>query len=68
MKLSARNQIKGKILNIEQGAVNGVVTLDIGGNQISATITMDSIRSLGLAVGGEAYAVIKASAVMIGVD
>jgi molybdopterin-binding protein len=69
MKLSARNQIKGKILNIAAGAVNGVVTLDIGsGNQISATITMDSIKNLGLAVGGEAYAVIKASAVMIGID
>jgi len=69
MKLSARNQLKGKIVQIKEGAVNGIVVLDIGGgNQISATISMDAIRELGLQVGGEAYAVIKATSVMIGTD
>jgi molybdopterin-binding protein len=69
MKLSARNQIKGKITNIEAGSVNDVVVLDIGNNnKISAMITKGSVTSLGLKVGGEAYAVIKASSVMIGID
>lgn len=69
MKLSARNQIKGKIVKIEQGAVNAVVILDVGGgNQISATITMDSVKSLALREGDPAYAVFKASSVMIGTD
>ena len=69
MKLSARNQIKGKIANIETGAVNDVVILDIGNNnKISAMITTGSVENLGLKVGDEAYAVIKASAVMVGTD
>ena len=69
MKLSARNQLKGKIVDIQEGAVNGIVKLDIGGgNTISATISMNAIKELGLAVGGEAYAVIKATSVMVGVD
>ena len=69
MKLSARNQFKGTILSIEEGAVNGVVRIDIGGgNIVTATISMGSIRELGLQVGGTAYAVIKATSVMVGVD
>ncbi len=69
MKLSARNQFKGTVTEIQEGAVNGIVKLDIGGgNIISSVITMASIRELGLQVGGTAYAVIKASNVMIGVD
>ena len=69
MKLSARNQLKGKIASIQDGAVNGVVTIDIGnGNVISATISMSAIKELGLQVGKEAYAIIKATSVMVGVD
>ncbi len=69
MKLSARNQLKGKIVEVKEGAVNGTVKIDIGGgNVISSVITMTSIKELGLEVGKEAYAVIKASSVMIGVD
>lgn len=69
MKLSARNQLKGKITKIDKGAVNGIVVIDIGGgNQISSTISMASIQELGLEVGKEAYAVIKATSVMVGVD
>ena len=69
MKLSARNQLKGTVVEIQDGAVNGIVKLDIGGgNVISSVITMASIRELGLKVGGTAYAVIKASNVMVGVE
>lgn len=69
MKLSARNQFKGTVVDIQESAVNGIVKIDIGGgNVISATISMASIKELGLQVGGEAYAVIKATSVMVGVD
>lgn len=69
MKLSARNQIKGTVVEVIDGAVNGIVIIDIGGgNKISSSITMNAIKELGLEVGKEAYAVIKASNVMIGID
>ena len=69
MKLSARNQFKGKIIDIQEGAVNGIVKIDIGGgNVMSATISMNAIRELGLEVGKEAYAIVKATSVMVGVD
>lgn len=69
MKLSARNQLKGTILEIENGAVNAIIKLDIGsGNIISATVSMDAVKSLNLAVGKEAYAVIKPTSVMVGVE
>ena len=68
MRLSARNQLKGKIIGIEEGAVNAIVTLDIGGgNLISATISMAAVKDLDLEVGKDAYAVMKATSVMIGV-
>lgn len=68
MKLSARNQFKGTVVEIQEGAVNGTVKIDVGGVVISSVITMASIRELGLKVGGEAYAVVKATSVMVGVD
>ncbi len=69
MKLSARNQLKGKIINIQEGAVNSIVTLDIGGgNIITSTISCNAVKELGLEVGDDAYAVIKATSVMIGID
>ena len=69
MKISARNQFKGTILSIEEGAVNGIVRLDIGGgNVVTSTISMSSIRELGLKMGGTAYAVVKATSVMMAVD
>lgn len=69
MKLSARNQLKGTITGITPGAVNAIVTIDIGGgNVITSTISMGSVQELGLAVGKEAYAVIKATSVMVGID
>ena len=69
MKLSARNQLKGTIVAIQEGAVNGIVKIDIGGgNVISSTISMNAIQELGLEVGKTAYAVIKATSVMVGID
>ena len=66
MKISARNQLKGTVKNINEGAVNGIVTLEIaGGEEISATISMSSIKELGLEAGKEAYAIIKSTEVMI---
>lgn len=69
MRISARNQLKGRIIEIQPGAVNAVVVLDIGGgNRISSSITMESVKNLDLKIGDEAYAIIKASSVMIGID
>jgi molybdopterin-binding protein len=69
MKLSARNLLKGKVVKIVHGAVNAEVTIQLaGGEQIISIITNASVESLGLKKGKEAYAVIKASSVMIAVD
>jgi molybdopterin-binding protein len=69
MQLSARNQIKGKITAITKGAVAAEVQLDIGGgNSITSTITVGSVERLGLEVGQDIYAVIKASEVILAVD
>lgn len=68
MKLSARNQLKGKVININKGAVNSIVSIDIGGNIITATISCAAAEELGLKVGSDAYAVIKATSVMVGID
>ena len=68
MKLSARNILKGTVERIEEGAVNGIVHLDVNKEKISATISMNAIRELGLAKGKEAYAVIKATEVMVSTE
>lgn len=69
MKLSARNRIKGKIVDVKKGATTAHVKIDVGGGQvITSAITNEAVDELGLAAGKEAYAVIKASDVMIGVD
>lgn len=69
MKISARNQLKGTVVAIEKGSVNAIVKIDIGGgNVISSTISLASVDELGLAVGKPAYALIKATSVMIGVE
>jgi molybdate transport system regulatory protein len=63
---SARNQFSGQIVAINTGAVNSEVILDIGGGaKIVAIITNESVKNLGLAVGGAAYALIKASWVIV---
>jgi molybdopterin-binding protein len=69
MKLSARNQIKGTVKKITEGAVNNEVVLEIApGVEMTSVITKQSAQSLGLKEGGTAYAVVKASNVMLGVD
>jgi molybdopterin-binding protein len=69
MKLSARNVLKGKVVKVTQGAVNSEVVLEVApGLQVVSIITRQSAESLGIAEGKDAYAVIKASSVMVAVD
>lgn len=69
MKLSARNVLKGKVIKIVKGAVNSEVTLELSeGVQVVSIITNQSVASLKLKKNAEAYAVIKASSVMIAVE
>ena len=69
MKISARNVIKGKILAVTRGATTSHIRLEIGdGAVVTATITNEAVDDLRLVEGQQAYAVIKASDVMIGVD
>jgi len=69
MKISARNMLKGKVKQIKPGAVNTEVVIELpGGSEIVSIITKESAEKLGLAVGKEAYAIIKASNVMIGIE
>jgi molybdate transport system regulatory protein len=64
MKISARNQLKGTIASVTEGAVNGVVAIDLGSTVIKADITMDAIKELGLKEGMDAVAIVKATNVM----
>jgi molybdopterin-binding protein len=67
MKLSARNQLKGKIVEVIKGATTSHVRIEIGqGAVITAAITNEAVADLGLKQGDDAWAVIKASDVMIG--
>jgi len=69
MKVSARNTLPGTIRAIEKGAVNAEVTIELApGLSVVSIITLDAVKSLGLKKGKRAYAVIKASSVMVGVD
>ena len=69
MKVSARNALPGMIRKIERGAVNAEVVIEVApGLTIVSVITLDAVDNLKLKVGDRAYAVIKASSVMIGVD
>lgn len=69
MKLSARNVLEGKVVSIKEGPVSTEVTIELPcGTQVVSSITTTSSKSLGLEVGKKAYAVIKASNVMVGTD
>jgi len=68
VKISARNTLKGKIVEITKGATTSHVRIDIGGAVVTSSITNEAVADLGLAVGKDAYAVIKASDVMVGID
>jgi len=67
MKLSTRNQIKGKVVNVKKGAVMALVKIDIGGGTIlTAAITVDAVDDLGLKDGDPVTALIKSSSIMVG--
>lgn len=69
MKTSARNQFLGKVTQVQRGAVNDEVTLEIaGGQHITAVVTRESTQDLGLQSGVQAFAMIKASSVIVMVD
>lgn len=68
MKLSARNRLKGTVVDVKKGVTTSHVRIDIGGQIVTAAITNQSVEELGLAAGNTAYAVIKASDVMVGID
>jgi len=69
MKISARNRFKGRVVEVTPGAVNAQVKVDIGGgNVVTAIVTLDAVAELGLAVGSEAYVVVKASEVLLATD
>ena len=69
MKLSARNVLKGKIVSVEKGSTTAHVKIEIASGQVvTSAITNESVDALGLKVGGDAYAVIKSSDVILAVD
>lgn len=68
MKISARNKLKGKIVEIKKGATTAHVRIDVGGQTVTAAITNEATDELKLAPSQTVYAVIKASDVMVGID
>ena len=69
MKISARNILSGKVTSIKKGPISSVVTLEITpGIEITSSITSESVATLKLKKGQSAYAIIKASSVLVGVD
>ena len=69
MRISARNQIKGTVVEVKKGATTSHVRVDIGGGQVvTSSITNEAVDDLGIKAGGKATVVIKASDVMIAVD
>lgn len=69
MKISARNKLKGKVVELRKGATTAHVRIDLGnGSVVTASITNEAVDELGLAVGQNAWAVVKASDVMVAVE
>jgi molybdopterin-binding protein len=69
MRISARNQIKGTVIEVKKGATTSHVRVDIGGGQVvTSSITNEAVDDLGLKTGGAVIVVVKASDVMIAVD
>ena len=68
MKISARNKLKGKVVEVRKGATTAHVRIDVSGAIVTASITNEAVDELGLKVGQTAYAVIKASDVMVAID
>ena len=68
MRLSARNQIKGTVVEVTKGATTSHIRVDIGGNVMTSSITNEAVDDLGIKVGGKVIVVVKASDAMIAVD
>lgn len=68
MKISARNVLKGKVVDIVKGATTAHVQIDVGGTIVTASITNESVDDLGLIKGMTASAVIKSSDVMVAIE
>jgi molybdopterin-binding protein len=68
MRISARNILKGKIVDVKKGATTSHVAIDIGGAVVTASITNEAVDELKLKVGMAASAIVKASDVMVGVE
>lgn len=68
MKISARNTLKGTVVEVTKGTTTAHVRIDIGGAIVTASITNQAVDDLGLEVGKQAYAVVKASDVMVAID
>jgi molybdopterin-binding protein len=66
MQLSARNRLKGRIVEVTKGATTAHVRIDVGGSVVTAAITNEAVDEMRLKVGEEVFAVIKASDVMVG--
>jgi molybdopterin-binding protein len=65
MKISARNRLKGRIVEVRKGATTAHIRIDVNGTIVTASITNDAVDELGLQVGQETFAIIKASDVMV---
>jgi molybdopterin-binding protein len=68
MKISARNKLKGKVTEVTKGQTTAHVRIDVNGTVVMASITNEAVDELGLKVGQTAYAVVKASDVMVAID
>jgi molybdopterin-binding protein len=68
VKISARNRLKGRVVEVKKGATTAHVRLDVNGTIVTASITNEAVEELGLKAGQDAYAIAKASDVMIGLD
>lgn len=68
MRISARNRLKGRIVEVTKGQTTAHVRIDVNGTTVTASITNEAVDELGLKVGDEAYAVVKASDVMVAKD
>jgi molybdopterin-binding protein len=69
MKISARNVIPGRVLSVKKGPISSLITLEIApGVKLTSVVTADAARALKLAKGKSAFAIIKSSSIMLGVD
>jgi molybdopterin-binding protein len=68
MRISARNRLKGTVIEVRKGPTTSHVLIEVGGAVVTASITNEAVDDLGLVAGKPAYAVVKASDVMVAVD